>query len=115
MKRARNETGCLRQEVRMLRKLMLVLGVTLLALTIALPASASHAKPVKPAHVAKTLSPHALCMQALKQAKKAFEAQQQAARKALHAEQKAAKKALHDAQKAARNALHDQQAAERAT
>ena len=32
----------------MLRKLMLVLGGTMLALTIAIPASASHAKPVKP-------------------------------------------------------------------
>ena len=33
----------------MLRKLILVLGATALALTIAIPASASHAKPAKPA------------------------------------------------------------------
>ena len=91
----------------MLRKLMLVLGATMLALTIALPASASHAKPVKPvkpAHATKTPSPHALCVQALEQAKKAFEAQQRAERKALHDSQKAAKKAFNAQQKAAKKA-----------
>ena len=79
----------------MLRKLMLVLGGAMLALTIALPASASHAKPVKPVHPTKVLSAHALCMQAIAKANKAFKEKQRAATKALHADQKAAMKALH--------------------
>jgi hypothetical protein len=95
----------------MLRKLMLVLGGTMLALTIALPASASHAKPVKPAH-ANAPSPHALCLQALAQAKKTFNAQQRAATKALHVDQRTARKALRVSQKAARKALHAQQKAD---
>src|SRR4051794_12717367 len=95
--RVRNQIR-LSQEVHMAKKLMLVLGGTLLALTIALPASAaSHAKPVKPA---KTTSAHALCMQAIAAANQTFEAQQQAAIKKLHTDQAAAKKALNTAQKA---------------
>jgi hypothetical protein len=86
-------------EVHMLKKLMLVIGGTMLALTIALPASASHAKPAKPAN-ANTPSPHALCLQALAQANKTFNAQQRADRKALRTAQKVARTALHDQQKA---------------
>src|SRR5262245_15421024 len=92
----------------MARKLMLALGVTVLALTIVIPAFG--AKRHKPA----TTSPHALCMQAIVDAQQTFDAQQRAAIKKLHADQKAAKKALHDAQKSARKALHDQQTADRA-
>jgi hypothetical protein len=63
----------------MLRKLILVLGATALALTIAIPASASHGTPAKPAKPATpATSPHALCMQALAQAQKTFKAQQRA-------------------------------------
>nr|MBA3427868.1 hypothetical protein [Actinomycetota bacterium] len=68
----------------MLRKLMLVLSGTVLALTIALPATASHGKPVKPAkpaHAAKAPSAHTACMQAIAQANKTFGEQQRAAAK----------------------------------
>src|SRR5438093_3417695 len=92
----------------MLRKLMLVLGGTMLALTIALPASASHAKPPHPT----APTPHSLCLKALAQANKTFNAQQRAATKALHDTQRAERKALRVAQKAARKALHDQQKAD---
>ena len=98
----------------MLRKLMLVLGGTMLALTIALPASASHATPAKPPHP-NAPTPHSLCLKAIAQANKTFNAQQRAATKALHVTQRAERKALRDAQKAARKALHDQQKAARAT
>jgi hypothetical protein len=101
------------EEVHVLKKLMLMLAGTMLALTIALPASASsHAKPVKPA---KTTSAHALCMQGIAQANATFTAAQRAATKALHTSQVAAKKALNDAQKVARKALKTQQAADLAT
>ena len=73
-------------EVDVLRKLMLVLAGMVLALTIAIPASAS--KPDKLA-----TSAHALCMQAIEQANQAFAANQRAERKKLHTDQVAAKKA----------------------
>jgi hypothetical protein len=102
------------EEVHMFRKLMLVLGGTMLALTIAIPASAtSNAKPVKP--TTPSPSPHALCMQKIADANQTFVASQRAATKKLHTDQVAAKKVSNDAQKAAREALKTLQASDLAT
>ena len=79
----------------MLRKFALLFGGIVLALTLALPATAAPAKK-SPAQTA--------CMQALKQAHKTFHAQQKAAKKTFHDTQKAANKTHHEQQKAAKEA-----------